>query len=259
MAATRYSAPALEKGLDILELLAGEPDGLTQNEVATRLGRTAGQIFRMLEVLARRDYIRRSTQDGRYRLSLRVFELGHRHPPIRLLIDAALVEMRRFAEETRQSAHMSVYFDSRLVVIARAEGAGPMGFGVRLGAHFPFRPDRISAKVLSAFEDGDGPAPMRKELMRGLDAEARQHLETQLRAIRRRGYVREPSATAQGVTDIGHPVFDASGVAIASLAVPYLRMRDNPAGIEEARRRAGEAAAAISRRLGAEPATRKTT
>jgi len=257
MAATRYSAPALEKGLDILELLAGEPDGLTQNEVANRLGRTAGQIFRMLEVLARRDYIRRSNRDGRYRLSLRVFELGHRHPPIRLLVDAALDEMRRFAEETGQSAHLSVYFDRRLVVVARVDGAGAMGFGVRLGAHFPFRLDRVSAKVLTAFEEAGEFSPMRTELMRGLDAAARRRLESQLRAIRRAGHRSEPSATVSGVTDIGHPVFDASGAAIASLAVPYLKMRDNPTGLEQTRRRAGAAAAAISRRLGAETRERR--
>lgn len=257
MPATRYSAPALEKGLDILELLAGEPDGLTQNEVAVRLGRTAGQIFRMLEVLVRRDYLRRSAKDGRYRLSLRVFELGHRHPSIRLVVDAAMVEMKRFAEETGQSPHLSVYFDKRLVVVAHADGAGPMGFGVRLGAHFPFRVDRVSAKLLSAFEAEGDDMPMRKELVQRMDAPSRRRLETELRAIRKRGYGIEPSATVSGVTDIAHPVFDASGTAIASLAVPYLKMRDNPTTQEETRRRAGQAAAAISRRLGANLAIRK--
>jgi len=34
----RYSAPALAKGLDILELFASEADGLTTSEVARRLG-----------------------------------------------------------------------------------------------------------------------------------------------------------------------------------------------------------------------------
>ena len=34
----KYRAPALAKGLDILELLASTPDGLTQVEVAKALG-----------------------------------------------------------------------------------------------------------------------------------------------------------------------------------------------------------------------------
>ena len=49
--ASQYSAPALEKGLDILELLADSAPGLTQNQIATRLGRSASELFRMVEVL----------------------------------------------------------------------------------------------------------------------------------------------------------------------------------------------------------------
>jgi len=251
MPRTRYAAPALEKGLDILELLAGEEDGLTQNEVATRLGRTAGQIFRMLEVLERRDYIRRAAQDGRYRLSLRLFEMGHRHPPIRRLLEAALGEMRRLAETTDQSAHMSAYFDRRLVVIANVSGGGTMGFGVKLGAHFPFRPDRISAKVLSAFEEPHPDAPMRRELLHDAAEDERLRILRQLARIRRSGHAQEASATIYGVTDLCHPIIDMEGRAVAALVVPYLRMRDNPTTLEETRKLAAGAAAAISRRLGA--------
>ena len=52
-----YTAPALEKGLDILELLADAGEGLSQNQVAARLGRSVGEIFRMLEVLERRGWL----------------------------------------------------------------------------------------------------------------------------------------------------------------------------------------------------------
>ena len=34
-----YSAPALEKGLDIVEALAKEPEGLTSADISERLGR----------------------------------------------------------------------------------------------------------------------------------------------------------------------------------------------------------------------------
>ena len=36
----RYAVPALDKGLDVIELLAPETDGLTLNEIARLLGRT---------------------------------------------------------------------------------------------------------------------------------------------------------------------------------------------------------------------------
>ena len=52
-----YRAPALEKGLDILELLADRPEGLSQSEIARALGRTVGEIFRMLNCLVERGFL----------------------------------------------------------------------------------------------------------------------------------------------------------------------------------------------------------
>jgi DNA-binding IclR family transcriptional regulator len=47
----RYAAPALEKGLDVLELLASVSEALTHSEIARRLGRTINEVFRMLVCL----------------------------------------------------------------------------------------------------------------------------------------------------------------------------------------------------------------
>ena len=46
--ADRYRAPALDKGLDILELLAEQKEGLTRAEITKLLGRNASEMYRML-------------------------------------------------------------------------------------------------------------------------------------------------------------------------------------------------------------------
>nr|WP_321509935.1 helix-turn-helix domain-containing protein [uncultured Celeribacter sp.] len=96
---SKYRAPALPKGLDILELLASEAEGRTQAETAKTLGRTTSEIFRMLMVLRDRSYVEPSEDDDRYYLTTRMFELAHRHPPVRRLTSlagdcrAALIDM----------------------------------------------------------------------------------------------------------------------------------------------------------------------
>ena len=64
----KYRAPALDKGLDILELLAGTEDGLSQAEIAKSLDRSPNEIYRMLDRLVRRAYVRRTSAD-RYELT----------------------------------------------------------------------------------------------------------------------------------------------------------------------------------------------
>ena len=43
-----YAAPALEKGLDILEMLCRSEQPLSQTQIAQELGRSVGEIYRML-------------------------------------------------------------------------------------------------------------------------------------------------------------------------------------------------------------------
>ena len=126
-----YTAPALEKGLDILELLADASEGLSQNQVAARLGRSIGEIFRMLEVLERRGWLSRSTASGTYRLSMRMFELAHRQPQIKQLVAVALPLMQELARTTRQSNHLVVHHDCRILVVAQVDSPEAMGFAVR--------------------------------------------------------------------------------------------------------------------------------
>jgi DNA-binding IclR family transcriptional regulator len=52
-----YSTPALEKGLDILELFAANPEGFNVSDVARRLNRTVSEIFRMILCLEKRGYL----------------------------------------------------------------------------------------------------------------------------------------------------------------------------------------------------------
>ena len=64
-----YPTPALEKGLDILELFAGTPEGLTVSEAARRLNRTVSEIFRMILCLEQRGYLAQSPNKERYHLT----------------------------------------------------------------------------------------------------------------------------------------------------------------------------------------------
>ena len=53
----KYSAPALSKGLDILELLASQSMGMKKSDIAKSLNRSLSEIFRMLAVLVERNYV----------------------------------------------------------------------------------------------------------------------------------------------------------------------------------------------------------
>jgi len=250
-----YAAPALEKGLDILELLADVNEGLSQNQIAARLGRSVGEIFRMLEVLERRAWLYRTAADGSYRLSMHMFDLAHRQPQIRHLVGVALPLMHQLARRTRQSNHLVVHHDRRILVVAQVDSPEAMGFSVRVGAHFPFRIDRVSARTLSAFQPPAKTAELIQEMIDNDPAPPpRRSLERMIAAIARRGYEEKESATLPGITDICCPIFSRDGFSVATLTQPYLRQRDVKPGVAEARDEQLGAVGLISRGLGGQPA-----
>src|SRR6218665_4169060 len=76
----KYAAPAVDKALDVLELLSREAVPMTQAQLARALGREPGELFRLLGVLEGRRYLRREASGG-YVLTLKLFQLSRPHPP----------------------------------------------------------------------------------------------------------------------------------------------------------------------------------
>ncbi|WP_297722709.1 IclR family transcriptional regulator [Limnohabitans sp. Rim8] len=231
-----YSAPALEKGLDILEQLASVNEGQTLLQLAAHLGRSPSEIYRMLEVLVDRGYLKRI--NGTFSLSLKLFELGKEALPIRDLSQIASLHMHEVAQRTRQSLHLSMHQDQRLIVVVSVHTPEPLGFSVRLGSHYPFRPDRTSARVLTAFQPQEIANLMVEEMQRNALPEKLnlRILKPRLRAIRERGYEQSESDTVPGITDMAFPIFGSSHPgAIASLNMPYLKQRDATMSLEQSR------------------------
>ena len=124
----RYRAPALDKGLDILELLARQPQGLTRAEIVKDMDRSASEIYRMLERLVVRQYVLRSPSGDRYSLSLKLFALAHIHPPLSRLVTQALPIMDEFARKSEQSCHMGVYDRGNILITTQVNS--PRGWGI---------------------------------------------------------------------------------------------------------------------------------
>jgi DNA-binding IclR family transcriptional regulator len=248
----RYTAPALEKGLDILDVLVDTADGYTLNELSVKLGRTVSEIFRMVVTLERRGYVQGDHND-RYTLTLKLFEMAHRQQPIRSLTAMALPLLRDLANMTRQSCHLSIYNSGRVAVIAQVDSPERWSFGLKVGAVMGLT-DTSSGHVLLAFRDI---AERERMLAAHTRVEGENDVEPAvllalLNEIRATGHEIVPSRQMRGVTNVAFPVIGSSGDAIAAVNVPYLERIDkkiNPE-FDEVCRMVGEMAGRLSALMG---------
>lgn len=215
---SRYQAPALTKGLEILELLATSTRPLNMSDVSSALGRSVSEIFRMLQVLEEHRYIVRG--DDGYRLTNRLFALSMGQPPVRDLVSTALPVMQSVARETGQSCHLAVVSGAEMVVIAGMEAPGLSGFAVRVGYRRPLHRS-ASGRVLLAFQSSDMRSLMLDEVrVANPDMDA-QGLTKQLDSIVKMGGGTSPSPVLTGITDLSVPIL-AMGAARAALTVPFV-------------------------------------
>jgi DNA-binding IclR family transcriptional regulator len=245
--AAKYRAPALEKGLDVLELLAAARTPLTLSQISTRLDRSVSELFRMVQVLETRGYVAASTRLEGFELTNKLFSLGLSRGPNQNLLLNALPIMERLSEETRQACHLAIASDDRMVVVARVEAPGDLGFSVRVGYQRHLC-RATSGLVLYAFQK---PEVRRKwaELLRpGVSAEEWTAFETRAADALAKGHVAVKSGYTEGITDISCPIRNDIAV-VAALTMPFIQSSES-AGMDETLDHLKGAAEALSRALG---------
>jgi len=248
-----YPTPALEKGLDILELFASSPAGLTVSEVARSLNRTVSEIFRMLLCLERRGYLAQSANKDRYLLTLRLFRLGQEHPPTKRLVNEALPIMHAVAHALRQSCHLGVLDGGHVVILAQVDSPESTGFYVKVGSKVDLM-HAATGHVILAHQTPDVCNRAVQEWAAESGRKTPADLEDHLAKIRTHGYERRASYEITGIINVSFPVLSAQGNAVAGLTVPYVKRIEDTIGIPETITALRTASRQISEALGALPA-----
>jgi DNA-binding IclR family transcriptional regulator len=225
-----YSAPALEKGLDILETLCQCENGLTQQEIASRLGRNLGEIYRMLNCLVERNYV--ANVGNTYTITSKLFQLSHYHPPTYRLLTEALPIMEGLSRQISFPCDLRVYNNGSLTVIASIQPPNGLGFMTRVGSEIEVAPS-ASGLVLLAFQD-----PIIKEirikesLPNKSDAEI-EAFRNSLKEVVEKGFASIKSKQFAGLHAISFPILDMNGNAVAAITVPMLARIDGTSQFTE--------------------------
>lgn len=217
----KYSAPALSKGLDILEFLAKESQAQKKSDIARALDRSISEIFRMLVVLEQREYVAFDTHTERYSLTTKLFEISHQHPPIRRISSIAGEAMQRLAQRINQSAHLMILSDRHVLVIAQVDSPGNNVTSVRLGARIPIF-QTASGAVLTANFTGEDRLRMENDLKSATRSQRKTYQNSSAMMLKK-NYCECPSMVIEGVMNISVPIKDHAGEVIAALTIPFIK------------------------------------
>lgn len=219
----KYRAPALEKGLDIIELLASSPRPMPPKLISERLGKSVSELFRMVQVLENRGYVAMAENQSGYELTNKLFSLGMARGISKNLLDHAVPAMRALSDTVLQACHIVVASDDQIVVIGQMDAPAAPSFHIRVG----FRQNILDATpgaLLYAFQKPKVRDAWRNALKPTVTETEWQRFETLAETALSKGHLVAQSTYTESITDISCPVFSDRG-PIAALTIPYIKSK----------------------------------
>jgi DNA-binding IclR family transcriptional regulator len=213
--AVRHVA-AVERAFAVLDALADSGFELGTNEIARRTGINASTVSRLLATLAQAGFVERVAESGRYRLGLRLLQLGNAVLARLDLREVARPHLVALADETGETATLSAPDEHDAVTVDFAQSASTVQYVARVGRPSVGHATAVG-KVLLAFggslPEGTLPSYTRRTIT---DPEA---LAAEVAAVRERGWAQAEGEREPDLNAVAAPVLSGRGELAAILGV----------------------------------------
>jgi DNA-binding IclR family transcriptional regulator len=239
---------AVERALAVLDVLSNGSAELGTNEISRRTGINASTVSRLLATLAAAGIVEHVEATGRYRLGLRLLQLGNTVLARLDLREIARPHLRTLVEETGETATLSAPGEQDAVTVDFVQSASTVQSVARVG-----RPSvghaTATGKIMLAFGEGQLPrGPL--TTYTGRTVTDRRALAGELERIRLQGHAEAVGEREPHLNAIAAPVFGARGELVAIIGVQGPASRFGREPMRKALPSLRSHAEAVSRSLG---------
>ncbi len=253
--ASQGPVQVIDRVLDIIETLSKSPRGMLLSEIAPAVKLHVSTVHRLLASLSARGYVCKDHESGRYRLTMRMFEIGSGAIVENSLLAAAKPAMETLSAQTLEVVHLAIQDGNGLLYLHKEDpGVNIVRMGSRTGMRGPLYCTGAGKVLMSAWTD--------EELMdRWPDLKvvrytnntivSLEQMKRETNRIRKRGYALDIEEHELGVRCVAAAIHNHYGITVAAISIstPSSRMKDRESVSKNAEL-VKDAARSISERLG---------
>jgi DNA-binding IclR family transcriptional regulator len=219
--------------LDLLLAFSAVDRDLTARELGQRVGLHRSTAHRIATYLAARGFLTQNSSTSRFRLGLRLVELGALAARQTTLRNLARPHLEALAASTSESVFLGVRDHDEVVHLDVIDSTRPGFFlTTQPGRRVPLHSSSTGKALLAWLSDDELRRIVRatglpRFTQRTLTTGA--SLSSDLRLVRAHGYAIDDEETQEGAVGVAAPILDSSGsvVAALSLAGPPVRIRNH--------------------------------
>jgi DNA-binding IclR family transcriptional regulator len=243
-----YNVRAVERAMQILSAFDDQHGELGVSEIAQATGLHKATTHRILMTLFNGGFLERTGDGERFRLGLRLVELG-----LGALRDldfrrAAFPHMQQLVERFQETCTLAIFDRGRMLYVEVVRSEHSLTIAARVGRHLPAH-CTASGKVFLAFLPPEVVEPILNAPLAAYTDKtitSPDRLREELKAVRQRGYALADEEFEVGIWAISAPIRDLDGKVIAAMSVPFPTNRLKPERIPEIAQALTEAANAVS-------------
>jgi IclR family KDG regulon transcriptional repressor len=251
-----YHVQVIDRALAILSALADRQADSSLAELCSSVKLHKSTVHRLLMVLERHRLVQKSVETGRYRLGLRLFELGSSAGATLDLREHSRPHLSRILNETSETVHFCILDHDEVLYLEKMEPQRRSRMASSVGRRAPVYCTAVGKAILSEFAEAEmdlvvgrqNLAPITRNTITDLVA-----LKAELKAIRARGYAIDDEENEEGVRCIGAAVRDGLGKPVAAISVSGPAFRVTRAKVSLIARSVLGGARALSAELGYRP------
>lgn len=247
---------SVDRAIRILELFTGSLTELGITEIAQMMGLGKSTVYGLVNTLLAAGYLEQNPENKRYRLGLKLFQLGSIVQERMNVREIALPYLRAISEEFGMTVHMGLYQDWEVVYIDKVDAPNTRIVYSQVGKRAPMYCTGIGKAVLANLKEGDIryilDTQPREALTRYTITDSRELME-ELRKIRENGYAMDREEVEIGLRCIAVPIFDFQKKPVAAISISGTAARMEDTDSNEAAARLRRIALDISGKLGYRP------
>ena len=225
----RNRVPVIERMMDMLELIARRPDGLTIRELTETLEMPRSTVYRILSTLEPRGVVHRGSS-GAYVLGAKLVELAGRVADGAGydLVEIASPHLEKLSAELGEACKISVRDGDAVLVLATRSGSHAYGLTIAPGRKLPLHAGAASKVLMAHLEPQEIERLLRLELHAFTPRTITdpKKLRTELARIRREGWSFDKGEYSHLVRAYAAPVVDPHARVIAAVSIPFLNDKE---------------------------------
>ena len=240
---------ALDKALDILELVASEPSGVSQNNLAVRLDLPRSTVYRLLATLVSRGLVYRDPLRHLFILGGRCLDMARQSYAMPELVSAANLEARSLRDLTGETVYLSALQGMDVVTLDRIDGAHVVRSSTPIGKRKPMFCTSQGKAILAAMEPEQRNAVIKSLTLKPitpLTITDRKQFAEEVRRSALRGYAIDDEENIEGIRCAGAAIMDRQRRILGAISVAGPANRLTRHRIELL----GPEIAAVARRIG---------